>query len=159
MHYTGTGSGAGSGTNLSEGIEKIRDNFAVIEASEEVSAGTKVAKFLAGSIDAFSLSNDGITILDASLTMISLDIITEHTELSLFDLGNAGASFGVKSLIPYASAMVSLWSPSISFDLFGASISLAAHVGAIGFGISLVPGDLEFGFANGFGFSVSINNS
>ena len=59
-------------------------------------------------------------------------------------------------LAPYASVMVSLWSPSVTFSVLNKDVSVALHVGAVGAGYKFTSSEYQFHFANGIGFSVGV---
>lgn len=131
--------------------------FSLVEGTATVKGGIKTASILSGEFDMYSFDDGGINLLSFDVSAVSLDLENEKRTLSLFNLGNASASLGINGL-PYASVMVSLWSPSASFNAFGKTIELSLHIGALGYGLKLGGTTKQIDFAPaGFGFSLKLS--
>ena len=96
------------------------------------------------------------------LGSISIDLMTagwewDKFDLSIFDFGHLelGLEFVDNEL--YASAFVSVWSPSVEFKIFGVSFELSFEVGAIGAELNLDNGKIYAKGAYGWGFGISID--
>ena len=72
-------------------------------------------------------------------------------------MGNVPASAKFEGWIPCFEAMVSLYSPSVSYDFGGTTVTLTLYLGAYGVVFKPVPGDFKVGFAKDIGFSISIS--
>ena len=131
-------------------------SFSAIKESDEVSGGTKTASLLSGTVDLFGVGTDGFTLLSFDMSAVKLDLSNRARTLSLFNLGNVSASAGV-GIVPYAEAVVSVWSPSISFPLGTMTCTLTGHFGSLGVGFHV--NDKGFGgtFSAGVGGSISVS--
>ena len=99
---------------------------------------------------------------DIGLGSISADFITggwenEYVDLSLLDFGHAEVSAEIKDGQLSVGALASIWSPSISFNLFGLTIEFGAEVGAVGFDVDVGSGKIGGKLAGGLGLSFSIS--
>ena len=89
------------------------------------------------------------------MNAISLDLVNAPRTLSLFNLGNVSANAGF-NILPYASALVSLWSPSVSYCVGDTDFTFSIHVGAIGYDFVPVRQSGKVGFTlYGIGASIS----
>ena len=142
--------------NIKSGSKKeLPINFALIEEITDFTDVTRIAGILSGSLDVLNVGDSGIVLFAVDISAVSLDLEFEKHVLSLFSLGNASASLGLKG-VPYAEAVISLWSPSVTLlRSKGKNITFTLHVGALGYGYSFGPTETSFTFAKGFGFSVS----
>jgi len=77
----------------------------------------------------YVIDDSGFNLFFFNLTGVSLDLQKGNIELSLFDLGNISASPGIKGL-PYLTAMISLWSLSVTFPAGNNQVTVAIHVSA-----------------------------
>ena len=103
----------------------------------------------------YSFDDSGFNLLSFDVSAVSLDLENEKRTLSLFDLGNASASIGLNGL-PYASVLVSLWSPSVTFPLFKKQVTITVHMGAVGIGYEYSSSEFNATFANGIGASIGV---
>ena len=99
--------------------------------------------------------------LSIGLGSISADIYTggweyENFNLSLFDFGHAEAALTLSKQGLSAGAIVSIWSPSVSFTIFGYTVELGVEVGSVGAKITVGNG---FGVKGAALFGISINVS
>ena len=131
-------------------------NFSVIEESEKVTGGLKTASLLSGAVDLFSIGSDGFTLLAFDMSVINLDLSNGPWTLSLFNLGNVSAGAGI-GMVPYAEVIVSVWSPSVSYQKGKQTVTLTLHVGAIGAGYQVNNEDFSWSFAKGMGVSFSVS--
>ena len=154
--YTGASGGTYGGARYGT-QQTIATSFAYIEEKSEVSGGTKVGQFLGGELDAFSISSDEISILSFELSVVSLDLTSNRHTCSLFNLGNAFAYASIKNGFPGVGAMVSVWSPSATYEFRNATVTSTLHCGALGAEASLNPEKFTVGFAYGMGFSFSVS--
>ena len=134
-----------------------KSQFALVEEITQVSAGEKTAGFMNLEFDAFNFSSKSITVLSADFSVVSLDLNTPHVNYSLFDLGNASLAAGFNGPIPSAEAMVSVWSPSVTFAYKSVEITSAIHMGAIGFVIDIGPDGAKLGLAAAIGFTIDLS--
>lgn len=93
---------------------------------------------------------------------ISADLITggwenEYVDLSLLDFGHAEASAEIKDGQLSVGAMASIWSPSVSFNLFGLTIELGLEVGSVGGSIDLGSGGLGVSVGGPVGVSFGVS--
>lgn len=129
--------------------------FTLIEETSLVRNGTKKASLLSCEFDMYNFDDSGFNLLSFSLSSVSLDLLTSNWEHSYFDLGNVSASVGM-GLIPYASVLVSIWSPSVTCSIGNKDVSVALHVGALGAGYNFTSSEFQATFSNGIGFSLGI---
>ena len=129
--------------------------FSVVEETTLVKGGTKTASILSGEFDMYSFNEGGLDLFSFDVTAVSLDLANEKRTLSLFNLGNASASIGLHGL-PYASVLVSLWSPSVTFPLFKKEVTITLHVGAAGIGYEYSSSEFSATFASGIGASIGV---
>ena len=141
---------SGSGKKIELPIE-----FSAVEETTSVKGGTKTASILSGEFDMYSFNEGGLDLLSFDISAISLDLENEKRTLSLFNLGNASASMGL-GVLPYASVLVSLWSPSITFPLFKKQVTIELHVGAAGIGYECSSSEFKATFAKGVGLSIGV---
>ena len=111
-----------------------------------------------------SMSDPSFERLESSIGFgsISADLITggwenEYVDFSLLDFGHAEASAEIKDGQLSVGALVSIWSPSLSFDLGLFTIELGAEVGAAGFEYSYGPNGIGGTVAGGLGLSFNIS--
>jgi hypothetical protein len=129
-------------------------SFALIQEQSDVSGGIKIASFLSGELDFFSIDNGAFHLINFQMTAVSLDLVNDPYAFQLFDLGNISVYAGVKNFLPYAGAMASVWSPTVTYRSGDTDFGLSLHLGAIGY--EFVPGiqSGKVGFAtHGIGFS------
>ena len=98
---------------------------------------------------------------NVGLGSVSFDAATggwewEHASLSLFDFGHAEASAEIESGSFSFGAMASVWSPSLSFEIFGTTVELEAEVGSVGGGISMGSDGASIGGSFLFGAKLSL---
>ena len=96
------------------------------------------------------------------LGSISFDLITggwewEHFDLSLLDFGHAEVSAEFFDGNLSVGAFASIWSPSVSFDIFGVRIELSVEVGAIGADLDVGAGGFSAKGAYLWGLGLSID--
>ncbi len=97
------------------------------------------------------------------LGSVEVDITTagwefENVDISAFDLGHAEVAAEIKDGNINVEAMVSAWSPSISFNFFNiAKVEIGVEVGAIGAGGEVSDKGISGSFASGIGGSISIS--
>ena len=132
--------------------------FALLDESATNSSGrSKNGKLLSGEFSGISFGYNSISLFSFDFSAIALDLVDKDWELSLFDLGNISAGAGFYGCFPYVEAMVSIWSPSYTFDLGGARVTITAHVGAWGGEFKISPEETKFGVSSVVGFSVDIS--
>ena len=141
---------SGSGNKVALPVE-----FSVVEGTAIVNGGTKTASILSGEFDMYSLDDGGFNLLSFEASVVSLDLENEKRRLSLFNLGNVSASAGI-GILPYASVLVSEWSPSVTFPLFKKQVTIELHVGAVGIGYKFTATEFKATFANGIGMSIGV---
>lgn len=129
--------------------------FALVEETAMVKGGRKTASILSGEFDMYSLDDGGFNLLSFEASVVSLDLENEKRRLSLFNLGNVSASAGI-GILPYASVLVSEWSPSVTFPLFKKQVTIELHVGAVGIGYKFTATEFKATFANGIGMSIGV---
>ena len=116
-----------------------------------------------------NVNANGIHLDDFSIGYdAEVDIITGGWEWTLcndkylgvdvFDVGHAelGLSFSLESGFN-ASCLASIYSPGISFSIFGITISLNAEIGAVGGKFKIGNDSFELGGAMGYGISISFS--
>ena len=113
---------------------------------------------------AVKASGPSYDLLEGNLGLGSLssDFLTagwegENWDLSLFDLGHAEISAEVKNGDLSLGAKASIWSPSISFELFGFTIELGAELGSVGGEINTSKNGFQFSASSGWGISFGIS--
>ena len=111
-----------------------------------------------------SASGASFDLLEGEATLGSIDATlitggweTENLDISLFDIGKAEASAGLSKGQFSLSAMASVWSPSVGFNIFGVNISLTAHAGSAGAKIEAGSRGFSIGAAAVFGVGLSVS--
>ena len=94
-----------------------------------------------------------------SFTLITGGWEWEHLDLSLLDFGHAELSYEIGANGVSVSAFASIYSPSVSFDLFGIKIQISFEIGAVGFDFKYNPEEKYFKskLAGGLGFGITID--
>lgn len=98
---------------------------------------------------------------DAGFRIVSFDFYTggwefDHIDISLFDFGHAELGFEYDDNNFAFSAFASVWSPSVSFEIFGKKIELSFEVVAVGTKFVFGKNKLEGKFGNFLGFGINI---
>ena len=141
---------SGSGKKRALPIE-----FSAVEETTRVKGGIKTASILSGEFDMYSFNEDGLDLFSFDATAVSLDLENEKRTLSLFNLGNVSASVGI-GILPYASVLISEWSPSVTFPLLNKQVTIELHVGAVGVGYKYTATEFKATFAKGVGMSIGV---
>ncbi len=110
------------------------------------------------------VSGPSASLKDGSLTLgsISGTVYTggwefEHVDLSLLDFGHAKVAAVCEHGNLEISAMASAWTPSVTFEVFGADVKISGHVGSIGGSLDIGAGKFNEAGAYGFGIGVSVD--
>ena len=111
-----------------------------------------------------SASGTSIDLPDGDCTLGGVDftLLTggwefDTWDLSLFDIGRAQAGLGFEDNTFYASAIVSIWSPSVTWSMFGLNFSVSAHVGSVGKELKFGKDGFKIGAASAWGASISVS--
>ena len=126
-------------------------DFSTLYYSDEFAGGTKTIAFLSGSVDMFSFGSDGCTFFGFSTTLYSLDYEIGNMLLSLAEIGNVSLSASGTPHSIKAEALISVWSPSVSFEIGSITLTFGAHIGAYGCQIGWQHGKGRVGGALGTG--------
>ena len=131
-------------------------SFVLIQEQSEVSGGTKIASFFHGELDFLGIDTGSFNLMNFEITAISLDLVNGPWTLSLFNLGNVSLNAGLTGMLPYAGAMVSLWSPTIKYQVGDTYFAFTLHLGALGREFKITSQSNKVTYApNGFGFSIA----
>ena len=96
-----------------------------------------------------------ISLGSGSVTLITGGWEFEHVNISALDFGEAKLGLGLEDGELNASAMASIWSPSITVTIWDTDITISGHVGSIGGEFNLGNGKTKIGGAYGLGLSIS----
>ena len=107
-------------------------------------------------ISIFSISTDGVSLINASFSLIEQGKKWNRGELSLFDIGILGAELGFENYTFSGTAMATIWKPGIEFDCNWFTVSIDANIGSYGGEFSLGKNGITFGSSAIFGLSLSI---
>ena len=154
----GGGGMPGVFTGGSRFIDTKATSFAVMSKNTDLEHGTATAELVTGSLSGSSLTYDALTLFSANVSLISCDFDLGNWFISPLDLVNAEFSASISSsLIPSATAMVSVWSPSVSYDFGDTTVTFGFLIGAVGVEFNPVYDNFKMGFADGFGFYISVS--
>ena len=104
-----------------------------------------------------SFSKDKFGLGSISYTFITGGLEFENLDLSLLDFGYAEVAAEYKDGIFSIGAFASLYSPSISINIFGLKIEISAELGSIGGTVDLGSGKFEAKGAYGIGVGISFS--
>ena len=99
---------------------------------------------------------------DIGLGGVAIDLYTggwegDYVDVSLFDFGHAEASAKFSDGKINVGASASLWSPSVSFTLFGVEFEIGAEVVTAGVGFNANSGGFSLNCGLMFGFCFGVN--
>jgi RHS repeat-associated protein len=100
--------------------------------------------------------------INVGLGSVSADLYTggwewENVDLSLLDLGHVEASAEINKKGISLGAIASVWSPSISFELFGFDIEIGTEIVSVGAEVEVKSSGISGKGAWGWGISFSIS--
>ncbi len=101
----------------------------------------------------FDMMDGDLTLVDADFDFITGGWETDYVDVSLLDFGHVEASFGIdidEGKFSYG-AMASVWSPSISFSLFGCDITLGLEILSVGMRREVDLNTTSASYAQGYG--------
>ena len=129
-------------------------NYSLYDSKRHDPDGVYHEQILSGSLE-YGIDPQAVLGAGVSLTAISGRWEWDNFELGLMNFGKAEAYVGKGKGFKGGGAIVSLWSPDITFTIFDLSITIGANVGSIGAEVDLSNG-FKASYANGFGFTFSV---
>ena len=101
----------------------------------------------------FDMNDGDLTFVSAEFDFITGGWETDNVDVSLLDLGHAEASFEINVDEGKLSvgAMASVWSPSVSFTLFGCEITLGLEILAVGMQADINLNTTSASYSRGYG--------
>ena len=145
------------GIRTSCSIPSISFDFAIYENTEECAGGEATARIGAASLSTLSVSGEGVSLGNLDFSLVECTLKWNCVEVDIGNMLNGNLSAGISwtgkgSL----NAMVSGWSPSITFVTDIGRITGTFDIGAVGIGLLLgEEGAYGFNFAPA-GFGVGI---
>ena len=123
------------------------------ERQKPMFGGTRYTDILPWVYSVFEISNEGITLIDASIALTKVSFLWDYLDLTItpFDAFSAEISAGLNREDGlHASAIAYMAKPSLSFELFGLDVTFFAYFGAVG-------AEMAFSLSNGVKFGVAPN--
>lgn len=101
----------------------------------------------------FDMNDGDLTIVSAEFDFITGGWETDNVDVSLLDLGHAEVAFefNVDEGKFSVGAMASVWSPSVSFTLFGCEITLGLEILAVGMQTDINLNTTSASYSRGYG--------
>ena len=107
-------------------------DFAALYYTKELPNGTKTTSLLSGSADACGFGTDGVTLLAFTASLLSFDGDVGYANFTVADIGNVDVNLAATTDVIAATAMVSAFSTSISFNIGNSTLTFGAYIGGVG---------------------------
>ena len=114
-------------------------------------------QILSGKASAPSFSVENFSLGSVSANVMTGGWEFEHVDISALDILHAEAGIGVEDGQFNATAMASVWSPSITIKIWDIEITLSGHIGAISGEVNFGAGNIDLQAAGGLGLGLSVN--
>ena len=131
------------------GNNRLSPEFELYSWSEECCGGMMYGKVLSGNISGPSITDEGLTLISADVSMIRCYIEWDHHKVSIGDMLNVNVSANISGSGASLGAMVSAWSPSITVYTDKGTFVYTLYVGAFG-----VKGGFILGESGNFAISL-----
>ena len=137
----------------SDGSVSLYDNYRNNKDSvyHEQILSAKVSK------PSFNVKNGSVGLGSVKASLYTGGWEWENVDLSLLDFGTLQASAEFKNNQLSVGAMVSAWTPSLSFKVWDVNITLSAHVGSFGGHLTAGPNGFKADGAAVFGGGISVS--
>ena len=103
-----------------------------------------------------AFTQNEFTLVSASLSLYTADFIFDDFTVSPLRLGTAEACASLNHSGVQAGAMFTIWQPSVTFELGGLEVSLAANIGSIGSVTKIGVDGFTLGRSGLLGFTISV---
>ena len=153
--HSAIGGGSGGGGLIST---KPKTSGSLKETEKSLWGGTGHGKTLPWEFDLLSVSNEGFTIIDASVSVIDASVEWSHSSVTFARFFSAEASAGItKEDGLHAGFLASMLSADATISFWIFEVELTGYLGAVGAEASLNTNGLSFAFAPcGFGGGLSV---
>ena len=139
------GGGSGGGGPLTE---RPKTSGALREGADHIGGITRRAKILPWEFDILSASNEGLTLIDASVSLNEVSLEWDHLSVTLLRSFCAEASAGItKEDGLHAGVMASIVSADITISFWAFEAQFIGYVGAIGIKAGLNTNGFSAGYA------------